>query len=51
MIFVCGMLAGAGLLALAQNVFNYRIDTEVIEYEETFVAKVKKFFGFVKSKV
>jgi len=51
MLFVYGMLTGAGLLALAQNLFDYRIDTEVIEYAQSFVQKVKKFFGFVKSKI
>lgn len=44
--FVYGMLAGAGLLALLQNLFNYRIDEVVIEYVYTPVARfVGKVFG------
>lgn len=31
MVFVYGMLTGAGLLALAQNLIDYRIDEFVIE--------------------
>lgn len=44
--FVYGMLAGAGLLALAQNLFDYRIDEFFLEYVYALVARfVGKLFG------
>lgn len=44
--FLYGMLAGAGALALAQNLFDYRIDEVFLEY---VVAPVKAFFGGIAS--
>ena len=48
MLFVYGMLTGAGLLALAQNLFDYRIDEVVLEYVyqpvKHFVIGVISFF-------
>lgn len=45
--FVFGMLTGAGLLALAQNFFNFRVDEVVIEY---VYAPVTRFVGKVFGK-
>ena len=44
-----GMLLGAGLLALAQNLFNYRIDQEVIEYTEKADSKLKIIWIKIKA--
>ena len=39
MTFIDGLLAGAGAVALAQKVFNYRIDQAFLE----LLGKVKNF--------
>lgn len=44
--YVQGALIGAGLLALFQNLFNYRIDTEFLEYVyDPLKTFIMRFFG------
>lgn len=44
--FYFGLLGGAGLVALFQNLFNYRIDTEFLEYVyDPLKTYFLRFFG------